>query len=145
MELTKRFWSKVIKGVDCWKWDAARLTDGYGSFSIKGKTQRAHRVAWELANGEIPGGVHVLHRCDNPSCVNPTHLFLGTNRDNIVDSISKGRTNRGTKNGGHKLSEAQVREIRSSSDTLHSLANRYGISIGHAYDIRKRLKWAWLP
>jgi hypothetical protein len=81
----------------CWLWTGSRSAEGYGSIRVDGKMRKAHRVAWELANGPIPAGAGahgtcVLHRCDNPSCVNPDHLFLGTNADNARDRQAKGRT-----------------------------------------------------
>lgn len=91
VDMYHRFWSKVSKTQSCWVWTASKNADGYGSFAISRVTHRAHRVAWILTNGEIPDGLQVLHRCDNPSCVNPDHLFLGTVRDNSRDMITKGR------------------------------------------------------
>jgi hypothetical protein len=87
-----RFWSKVAKGADdaCWLWQAGRFKSGYGAFAMRPHTKRAHRVAWELVNGPIPDGLHVLHECDTPPCCNPAHLFLGTHADNMRDRQSKG-------------------------------------------------------
>lgn len=111
-----RFWKKVDKNGNCWEWVAARNSEGYGSFGINGKTQLTHRVSWVLSNGPIPDGLLVCHHCDNPSCVNPGHLFLGTDKDNIQDALKKGRLNyqerRGEKHGQSKLTEKQVLEIR---------------------------------
>lgn len=95
-----RFFEKVQKGQEneCWLWTACRNDQGYGSaFTPRGTHDKAHRVSWELHFGPIPPGqgphgTCVLHRCDNPSCVNPNHLFLGTNRDNAIDRQRKGRT-----------------------------------------------------
>jgi hypothetical protein len=87
----ERFWSKVSKSDGCWLWIAYRDEKGYGAFGFKGKVQRAHRVAYELALGPIAPGMHVLHSCDNPSCVNPSHLRLGTHADNMRDRIERGR------------------------------------------------------
>jgi hypothetical protein len=93
--IAENFWDNVtIGGVgDCWEWLRYTNVDGYGRLRWNEKYIGAHRVAWEKANGPIPGGMHVLHRCDNPPCVNPSHLFLGTNKDNMDDRDSKGRLN----------------------------------------------------
>ena len=86
-----KFWKKVDKSGDCWLWMAGKLEKGYGQFWFDGRTHRAHRMAWLLTNGEIPEGMCVLHKCDNPPCVNPSHLWLGTNQDNMDDMNNKGR------------------------------------------------------
>jgi hypothetical protein len=86
-----RFWSKVSKSDKCWEWTAATNKHGYGTFQFEGRLQKAHRVAWQLSMGSVPDGLFVLHRCDNPSCVRLTHLFLGTQRDNVRDAMRKGR------------------------------------------------------
>lgn len=92
--LADRFWAKVDKsgGPDaCWPWLAAVNGAGYGIIRLRGKNIRAHRVAWELASGQLNDRVHVLHRCDNPPCVNTAHLFTGTHGDNMADMAAKGR------------------------------------------------------
>lgn len=88
----ERFFSKVNKTERCWEWTAA-LRNGYGAFKINKKIYSAHRVSWELANGKIPANLFVCHKCDNPKCVNPDHLFLGTRSDNMKDAFKKGRLN----------------------------------------------------
>jgi hypothetical protein len=121
LTLEERFWAKVDRGDpdECWTWLAYRRPDGYGSLrmgtlGVDRRNERAHRLSWTLANGPIPAGLLVLHRCDNPSCVNPAHLFLGTDQDNADDRQSKGR---GVRNGnqdkthcahGHLLAGANV-------------------------------------
>lgn len=95
--LPDRFWPKVDQsggGEACWLWTAGKIPTGYGRFCINGRYVYAHRVAWELTHGQIEGGLFVLHDCptgDNPSCVNPAHLFLGTQSDNMKDCYQKGR------------------------------------------------------
>src|SRR3990172_11160414 len=114
----KRFWSKVDKSNgpnSCWIWLGARRNK-YGSIR-NGSVQYAHRVAWELTNARIPKGICVLHNCDNPLCMNPRHLFLGTYKDNRIDAVQKGRArfpnNKGSVHGMSKLSENEVLQIRS--------------------------------
>lgn len=96
-----RFWAKVDRSGGpeaCWLWLAGvRNDDGYGQFRLGGRMQQAHRIAYEQANGPIPDGLHVLHRCDVRRCVNPGHLFIGTNADNMADRNAKGRQSRGAK------------------------------------------------
>ena len=85
------FWRKVTKSDGCWEWTGSCGAKGYGQVGVKGKNLRTHRVSWELTNGKIPEQLIVCHHCDNPKCVRPDHLFLGTNKDNTQDMLSKGR------------------------------------------------------
>jgi hypothetical protein len=112
-EFAAVFWERVAKGDGCWTWLGRTTGKGYGQITSKWfTTKSAHRIAYELANGPA-GDLHVLHRCDNPPCVNPAHLFLGTNRDNIHDMLRKGRQPRiGSKNPHAKLTEAQVGTVK---------------------------------
>lgn len=87
----ERYWEKVYRSSACWEWQAHRSVKGYGDFAINGRLFRAHRVSYFLHSGEQPGSLLVCHHCDNPSCVNPAHLFLGTHRDNMRDMTAKGR------------------------------------------------------
>ncbi len=131
----KRFWSKVAITADdeqCWLWLAGCFHSGYGSFGFNGKVQRAHRVSWQLTYGEIPETLQVLHTCDNPLCVNPHHLFLGTDQINSDDKLSKGRQVRGQKHARSKIANkdvAQVRKLYSEGGiSQYKLASKFGIT-----------------
>lgn len=130
----ERFWSKVNKGGDeeCWHWVRGKDKDGYGIFWLNNTNIRAHRLAFILANGQIPKNMFVCHRCDNPSCVNPAHLFAGSSRDNINDMMAKGRTLKGENSNGAKLKEDQVTEIKGIYSTgkvsSRQMAKRFGVS-----------------
>jgi hypothetical protein len=117
----------------CWLWSAGRNSDGYGTLKVHGKTVMAHRFSWVLANGEIPAGLCALHKCDTPSCVNPTHLFLGTRGDNARDKAAKGRChdNGGERHGMAKLTDVQVACIRirlGEGQTQSRIAADYGVA-----------------
>jgi HNH endonuclease len=125
-------WSRVEKTEDgCWNWTAGKGTRGYGHVRIRGKTRAAHRLSYELATGPIPCGMFVCHRCDNPSCVNPEHLFLGTDADNMADKTAKGRQTKGASVNTAKL-DAQVvqsiRESRAAGASYSQLAAKHGVS-----------------
>lgn len=111
---TIRFFDKVDKSGDCWEWLAYKNRRGYGQFKLNGKMERAHRVSWSFHNNaEIPEGMEVCHRCDNPSCVNPKHLFIGTHSKNIKDSFDKNRsTNEGESNPHNKLTRKDIVKLR---------------------------------
>lgn len=162
--IADRFWSKVDKSGECWVWTAHRRHHGYGAFFLNGKAQSAHRVAWELTYGPIPSGRSVLHACDNPPCVRPEHLSLGTHTDNMRDASSKGRLAppalsepwtpperrsgddggtdprrpRGVRQGLARLDDDKVREIRLLATQLSSAAIARRFSV-HADTVRSVL------
>ncbi len=136
-----RFWSKVKRGPECWEWQAG-CSNGYGKLRFKGLSYRAHRVSYAMGH-EIPEGLCVLHTCDNPPCVRPSHLFLGTQADNAADRVNKGRQAGapGTYNGRAKLTEGQVKAIRCDSRTQRGIAKAYGISHAQVGNIKQRKCW----
>ena len=128
-----RFSRYVAKGEPdaCWEWQSTIKKNGYGAFWWRGKSDRAHRVAYQLAWGEIPQGLVVRHTCDNRRCVNPKHLLLGTHMDNVMDAVERNRTCRKERNGRAKLTQADVdsiRTLRAQGATQASLAERFGVS-----------------
>lgn len=137
-KIVRRFWAKVNRGEpqDCWLWTGAKLKSGYGSF----QQARAHRVSWTLNRGPIPKGKHVCHHCDTPLCVNPAHLFLGTDFDNRQDAIRKGRWTPESSN--IKLDARQVVEIRKAAHpSLKALAQQYGVCEETIQNIRYGRTW----
>jgi hypothetical protein len=126
----------------CWSWDGAS-DSRYGQFFLNGKVHKAHRASWMLYNGNIPGGIRVLHRCDNPMCVNPSHLFLGTLSDNTLDCVSKGRWNRpnGIKHYCARLTETKVRFIRKSPRSCEDLSRKFSVSAQTIHEARTRKTW----
>ena len=119
----ERFWQKVRVEDGCWEWTASRHYKGYGWFRVGDRMEKAHRVSYLLHHGPIPEGMSVLHKCDNPACVRPDHIFLGTQQENIADMVRKGRVSRGP---GSTLTDADVLAIRASGKSNTELARLYG-------------------
>lgn len=157
-----RFWRHVVRcDSGCWEWSGYLNASGYGCLFDKhqGKTRavRAHRVSWEIHNGRSPGDLFVCHRCDNPKCVNPDHLFLGTCAENTRDAVMKGRfpstekkrltalacVAKGEEHCCAILSEDAVREIRSNRGavTYREMAKLYGVSVPTVYDVVHNRTW----
>lgn len=141
-----RFWSNVACGVSiaCWPWLLVCNKRGYGRVGIRRAYRLAHRLAWEITNGAIQPGLFVLHRCDYPPCCNPAHLFLGTHDDNTADMMLKARQPRGADKAQSKLSDDDVRAIRSrraDGATLLAIGNDFGISFTQVHHIVTRKQW----
>ena len=134
----------------CWEWIAGRFENGYGKhnkYSVKyGLDHYAHRTSWIIHHGPIPPDLEVCHRCDNPSCVNPEHLFLGTHLENMLDAVNKGRLYgwkrpSGESHGRAKLSLSQVELIRADTRARRIIAKEYGVSISRVSKIKLNQSW----
>lgn len=150
----ERFWEKVDiphGGFGCWEWNAARNARGYGVFSLPNKggpwrNKLSHRFSFELCHGTIPEGLYICHHCDNPSCVNPSHLFAGTQKDNARDRDQKGRgvfvpPQKGEAHPNAKLTQEQVVAIRADTRTLTEIAKDYDVTNHAIHRIRTRKTW----
>jgi hypothetical protein len=158
----ERFWSKVARGRpdECWLWEAGRCTDGYGKFAItappkhapKQKHVRAHRLSYELQFGAVPAALVIRHKCDNPLCVNPSHLTTGTQAENIRDAIERGRfftprvipRRRGSAHPHAVINEAVVVQIRALKDQgmgPAEIARVLGVSANIAGSVGGRKTW----
>ena len=145
----ERFWSKVDKNGanSCWNWTTGKDRYGYGQITINKRNLRSHRVSYAIRHGDIENGLHCLHECDNPACVNPDHLFLGTNQDNMDDKVSKGRqvSLKGESNGTAKLTAVKVLEIKrllAGGVTQRAIASVYGVSQKNVSLIKAGKRWA---
>lgn len=138
------FWDKVPirRPGECWEWQGARRPPGHGQLRRAGRLLYAHRVSYEAANGPIPAGLVVRHTCDNPPCVNPAHLVVGTYQDNTDDSIVRCRLPRGVARSQVKLSDDAVRSIRVSGARHKALAEAYGVSKQLISAVRRGKAWA---
>lgn len=143
-----RFWSKIQVGrdADCWPWKGQ---EGYGRCKIDGRLYSPHRLAYELVNGPIPegSGYHgtvVRHRCDNPACCNPAHLQIGTQSENMLDMVARGRVDF-SKDCGRKLTPEQAAKIRSDPRSGRVIAAEYGIGKSQVQRIKSGERWKDLP
>lgn len=137
----------------CVLW-VASLKAGYGQLMWNRKPMHTHRLAWEDANGPIPAGKHVLHRCDTPACINPAHLWLGSHAENMADAARKGRqmsgearsvvSPRGADQWNSKLTAAEVREIRAAGGSYSTIARQFGVSKSNIVMIRTGKSWKHL-
>jgi hypothetical protein len=142
----EKFWAKVNKeGVEgCWEWLGCISNYGYGQFWYNKKATHAHRYSWILKNGAIPEGLIIRHKCKG-KCVNPDHLELGTQQDNMNDMIRDNTVRKGIKHHNCKLTPEQVKEIRTRTNERYiKLAKEYNVSHSAISDIIHRRKWAWL-
>lgn len=150
MNFENRFWSKVDKTEHCWNWTAGKTKEGYGRFQVKGKTQKAHRISYELYHKKtIPDGLIILHACDNPSCVRPEHLSTGTVKDNVDDMFAKNRANKakGSNHGSSKITERDVLIIRKMADegaVQKTIGQTFGIGQQQVSNILTGKKWKHL-
>lgn len=142
--LPDRFWPRVNVTDGCWEWTGPRYkAGGYGRLRLAGRQVRAHRVAWELLHGPVPDGLNVCHHCDNPPCVRPDHLFLGTDKDNADDRDAKGRT--GVRRGwqpGHRRATGDAHWTRRRPELLRrgEMTGRSALTADQVREIRARYR-----
>lgn len=144
------FWRHVERRHGrCWGWRGSTTKFGYGQIKSYQKKLGAHSVSWEIHYGPIPLGLSVCHRCDNPACCNPEHLFLGTHSENMADATSKGRMRngdtRGVNNGRAKLTPSDIAVIRSDPRSLTKIASDHSVSHVLIGKIKRREIWKHLP
>lgn len=130
----ERFWAKVHKGERCWIWAGAKHRYGYGACDHKYGDVRAHRAAWVLTNGPIPKDKVICHHCNTKLCVNPFHLYLGTQAENMADAQRDGL-------GCSRLTPEQVRDIRASDDDWNELAKKHGVDRNAVWALKTGRKW----
>lgn len=125
----------------CRLWTAAVKENGYGVLNVDGQTEYAHRLSWKQEHGPIPDGMHVCHHCDVRSCIEPRHLFLGTQPENVADMVAKERHQRGEHHYHRLLSEDAVREIRALPGTHVEIAQRFGVAFQTIAKVRSGKSW----
>lgn len=144
LEQRLRHHSTVCPDTGCWLWTAATIRDGYGKLQYKGKTQRAHRLSYQVFVGPIPDGLCVLHSCHTPSCINPSHLRAGTHQDNMDDRGGAGRNVRGERHSLAKLTTADALEVGRmlrEGKTQKFIADRFGVSQKIVWNILHGRAW----
>jgi hypothetical protein len=145
LTLEERFWRYVKKEDGCWRWLSYVDPLGYGRLNYKGKPMLASRISYLIHFGEVPDGMAVCHKCDNPSCTNPDHLFLGTQADNVADMQNKGRARKrgkpGTEHHHAKMTDQSVREIRANGASDSENSVKYGVSRATIHAIRVGKTW----
>lgn len=145
LTLEERFWRYVKIQDGCWRWLSYTDPNGYGRLHVDGKPMLASRISYKLHFGEIPSGMAVCHKCDNPSCTNPDHLFLGTQAENVADMQRKGRSRKrgksGTEHHASKVTEKDIPEIRASEKPVALIAQEYGVSRATIHAIRVGKTW----
>jgi hypothetical protein len=134
--------SERVTESGCQIWTAHVSKKGYGRIGVNNKVMMAHRVAYEVANGAIPKGMAVCHRCDVPSCINPNHLFLGTFYENSMDMVKKGRHKHGESHFAAKLTDEDILKIRSDNRSGSQIAKDYGISKNYISNIKLKKNWS---
>lgn len=148
LKTTGRFFSKVIKTDSCWNWTGPKDSDGYGDFRLNHRHIRAHRWSYEFHKSTtIDPNMCVLHRCDRPSCVNPAHLFIGTNLENAIDRKSKGRYRNSELHPCAKLSDSDVRDIRrrlSNGEFANMVAKAFNVSATTIQKIDRGETWRYV-
>lgn len=140
--LEEKFWLNVSKGDGCWEWTWLKDKDGYGLMPYARKLYRAHVVALMIDGRPVtPDNPVACHHCDNPACVRPSHLYPGTHKSNVADMLARGRARLGEQNYGSKLTLEQVLEIRSSAESVGSLAKRFNVTHGAVSMARAGKTW----
>ena len=136
------FDDKVVREGECHVWTGAFWSNGYGRIYYEGRDCRAHRLSWEIANERrVPDDMFVLHQCDNPACVNPKHLRVGTHSDNMRDRSRRGRHPVGHQASQSRLTECDVMYIRDDPRPASEVARDYGVTAGCVYSVRNRRTW----
>ena len=144
-DLSVRFWARVDRRgeSECWPWLGSITDRGYGRLKLTHKAIQAHRLSYQLANGvSLDSSVVVRHSCDNPACVNPSHLLTGTYADNRADCVARGRVAKGVRHGKSRLTAEAVIRIKTSPLTCAELARQLGVNWSTVDNVRKGATWA---